>query len=632
LAGHWSIKTGWFKRLPFFIVLLFILSSCTATEPDQVRISQIVSMLDENPIGFGASINDRQTWDHLSQDIRFSTFISQAESELKTPIPALTDSLFFIYSKTGVRYKYQNPMNKRRSALETLTLAECLQNDGRYLVAIEKYLGAICSEVTWVYPAHDKKLDNFYGRIKEIDLSSALTSLRLGTVAHLLGDRLSEHSRNLVIENITHRVFEPYLTRLNSNNPFGWMTATHNWNSVCHAGVVGAALALLSDPNERALFIYGAEKYSPFYLSGFGDDGYCSEGLSYWNYGFGNYLQLAMAVEHATKGNIDLLTGSKWRKVAAFPLNLEMRDGVYPAFADCPVFIQPKARYMRELNRRFQFGDNRWESVDLSLGGSLYEIAAFEGDQFFADVESGIKKEHSGSHWFYDAGVLVSRADDPSGLSVALKGGHNDEHHNHNDVGSFVVACGKSRLLLDPGNERYSARTFSSKRYDSNVLNSFGHPVPRIGGDLQKSGAEACAIVIKQSSSSDADTLVLELSSAYDVESLKRLERTFVFSRKGGGRLEVVDRAEFSEPTPFELALITFDEFEEVNEKRLIVSDGENALTVVIDAGVHVFEISSQQIKEDVPIETLPTRIGAGLVDPVVHAVVKMIISPVVQK
>ena len=84
------------------------------------------------------------------------------------------------------------------------------------------------------------------------------------------------------------------------------MTATHNWNSVCHAGVVGAALALLSDPNERALFIYGAEKYSPFYLSGFGDDGYCSEGLSYWNYGFGNYLQLAMAVEHATKGNIDL--------------------------------------------------------------------------------------------------------------------------------------------------------------------------------------------------------------------------------------------------------------------------------------------------------------------------------------
>ena len=56
-----------------------------------------------------------------------------------------------------------------------------------------------------------------------------------------------------------------------------------------------------------------------------------------------------------------------------------------------------------------------------------------------------------------------------------MKGGHNAEQHNHNDVGSFIVALGHSTPLVDPGAEVYTGRTFSRRRYDSNVLNSFGH-------------------------------------------------------------------------------------------------------------------------------------------------------------
>lgn len=588
-------------------------------------------MLDEHPNGFGRPISDRAVWNRLAQKNQADDVIHQADLLKTKPIPVLTDSLFFIFSKTGVRYKYQTPMNKRRSTVEVLTLAECLQNQGRYLKTIEEYIQAICSEVTWIYPAHDKKLDNFYGRTISIDLSSALTSLRLATVVYLLENRLSQSTRDLLLENIRRRVFDPYLSRLDSDSTFRWMTSTANWNAVCHAGVVGAALTLLPDAYERALFIYGAEKYSPHYLSGFGDDGYCSEGLSYWNYGFGNYLLLAKAVDRATHGGVDLLAGEKWRNVAAFPLHLEMRDGVYPAFADCPVFIQPKARLMRALSRRFHFGYSRWEADDVLLSGSLYEIAAFELDPVDEALERSIQ-DAKGGHWFYDAGVLIGRADDSRGLSVALKGGHNDEHHNHNDVGSFVVACGKSRLLLDPGNERYSARTFSAKRYDSNVLNSFGHPVPRIGGMLQKSGAEARAVVLKQSSSSHADTLVLDLTSAYDVESLHRLQRTFIFSHTGQGELQIIDRADFSQPTEFETALITLDEFEKLSNKQIFISNAENALFVDIDAGGRAFDIFSQKINEDLPIETPPTRIGVALAEPAVNAVVKMTIKPNVRK
>jgi hypothetical protein len=78
--------------------------------------------------------------------------------------------------------------------------------------------------------------------------------------------------------------------------------------------------------------------------------------------------------------------------------------------------------------------------------------------------------------WFENAGILICRpaANSSSQMAVALKGGHNNEHHNHNDVGSFVVVSGDRPLLLDPGGEVYTARTFSSRRYESNVLNSFG--------------------------------------------------------------------------------------------------------------------------------------------------------------
>ena len=100
--------------------------------------------------------------------------------------------------------------------------------------------------------------------------------------------------------------------------------------------------------------------------------------------------------------------------------------------------------------------------------------------------------------WFEDAGVLIARPaqDSDAVLGVALKGGHNAEHHNHNDVGSYVVVVKDRAVLLDPGSEVYTARTFSAQRYESKLLNSFGHPVPVVAGQLQQTGREAHAEVL----------------------------------------------------------------------------------------------------------------------------------------
>ncbi len=203
-------------------------------------------------------------------------------------------------------------------------------------------------------------------------------------------------------------------------------------------------------------------------------------------------------------------------------------------------------------------------------------------------------------------------------MAVALKGGHNAEHHNHNDVGSFVVLCGEQLMLLDPGTEVYTARTFSNRRYESNLLNSWGHSVPVVAGKLQRPGADARAKVLDTAFTEESDALQLDLSSAYGCPELKKLERTFVYSRAGTGMLTVTDRVEFETPQSFSTALITTGSVNQTDQRTLTISIAEEELLVEIDCGGLPFSVKTEQICEDSPIK--PTRIGIELDRPVTSA------------
>ena len=142
-------------------------------------------------------------------------------------------------------------------------------------------------------------------------------------------------------------------------------------------------------------------------------------------------------------------------------------------------------------------------------------------------------------------------------LSVAVKGGNNGEHHNHNDVGTYYLVSGGKLVSGDPGGEQYTARTFSPRRYESKVLSSYAQPVPVVGGHLQSAGAKFAAKVLETDFSDVRDKVVLDISGAYEVKSLKLLVRTFVFDREAK-TFTVSDRVEFSEPTDFEEVYTTF--------------------------------------------------------------------------
>jgi hypothetical protein len=231
--------------------------------------------------------------------------------------------------------------------------------------------------------------------------------------------------------------------------------------------------------------------------------------------------------------------------------------------------------------------------------------------------------------WFPEGGVLISRPGPGNpAFAVCLKGGHNAEHHNHNDVGSFSVIAGRSAVIADTGAEVYTARTFSGKRYDSDALNSFGHAVPVVAGQWQKTGADARGRVLRTEFTEAEDAIVLDLSSAYAVAALQKLERSFSFRRGKQPTLTVKDEFAFSTPQSFETALVTWGECQQTAPGELLLTDGQDAVRVRIETGGVAFTVSTERLKADYHRSAKPLRVGIALKEPAAQGAVTMVITP----
>ncbi len=620
-----------------FAVPLWSTEVSAGDAPDPDRTSELAEMLPASPVGVGRPIGDRRAWEAAAAAAEFRELVPEAERLMTQPIPEASDELYLDFSRTGNRTRYQRVRSQRHSRFAALALAECIENRGRFVPAIEEAIRAVCSEKSWVYPAHDRALGNFKGTLIDIDLGSSATSWNLATVDYWLGEKLSGQTRSLIQSELERRTFKPFESYVTTGRPrMWWPTGTNNWNAVCLAGVTGSALAMIESPQRRAFFVAAAEEYVQNFLSGFTPDGYCSEGVGYWNYGFGHYVLLAETVLQATGGRVDFMEAPKVPQIARFGVRMEVAPGIYPPFADCHVGSRPDPRLMACLSRRFGWGLRDVERQGLlSAGGPSTRLFTVGLHGFPNSASKRPPAETAAAaqplrDWFADAGVLICRPalDARDGLAVALKGGHNSEHHNHNDVGSFVVALAGKTPLVDPGSEVYTRRTFSGERYQSGVLNSLGHPVPLVAGKLQKTGRSAAAKLVNTEFIDQADTIVLDLRAAYDVKDLTKLERTFVFSRQGTGGLTVVDEVEFAAPQSFGTALVTFSGWRRADTDDLVVGEGRGAVRVHVDTGGSEFEIEPEKIDEDLPGGRVPTRLGINLTEPVRVATVTLTIAP----
>ena len=634
-------------------------SAPTLPVPTQEQIDEIAVMLPATPQGIGRPITDRAAWAVAAQQPKFQKQEINAAKFVNEPTPALTDALFNDLKVTGRQDTYLDPFRRRTSRLVAFVVAECIQNKGTYLPAIESELNAILDEKSWATPGSIMSpwADHRYGGLDCIDLATAARAWTLATTDYWLGDKLNPETRQRLRAEMKHRVFDLYEDAIKTGNPhWFWMTSKTNWNAVCTAGVLGAALAILPDPKERALFIKAAEiSMEKYYLAGFPDDGFDAEGLGYWDYGFGSYLCLSESIYEATAGKTNLFAGQKIRQIALFPRHFEIVDGAFPAFGDSGAV---RTRGIQEavdgalldfINQRWNMG---WTDLDptktnmyanhpagdrlFGFGIFGFPLPSYGGTGVLGSPPFGSETAQGGQRFFFKReSVFISRSQRPSQphIGLALKGGDNGGNHGHNDNGTYVAVCNGVALIVDPGMEMYTANSFGPRRYESMFNNSYGHDVPYVGNTLQSTGPTAQGKIVNTAFTRDKDTVIMDLTASYPVASLQKLTRTYVLDRTKPC-IEITDEAWFSEPTSFGSALVTVYDWKEEAPGVFFLSHQKAAVraTISVDHGTIVN-------KPEPIIGFLPPgdpllyglkaeRLGVNLAEPVTHVVMHTLIVP----
>ena len=531
---------------------------------------------------------DKEFWGKLKSHPQYEKLMARAGAMVAEPLVSPLP-LYLECSQTGNRVNYERQYFKFRH-FGPLVVAYCTTGKAEYLKNIEDRIRLILSLPSWILPAHDRELKAYKGEEVLVDLFSANIGGELATTLYIMEPVLNKKLVADTKKAIFHHVITPIEEVLEGKcepERFWWLNGSNNWNPVCKRGVIAAMLRIGMEKERidriMKLFFDNFEKY----MASFGNEGYCDEGMAYWGGSCGEYLIIAALLKQYDRRDV-LSSEPRMLKAIMYPENIMMAPGFFPAYTDCSINAKPEM-YTLQL-RDILLGKRKGFSDDIELGESIVSICLrlfYPSD----NTPAVIQNEEPYSK-FADAGAFVMRQQPGSPLSVSFKGGNNRESHNHNDVGTYIVAVDGVPLVLDPGGEIYSARTFSPRRYECKLLNSYGHSVPRINGRLQTNrvGDDAfnppknltpveyiCGVLLEQKFSAGYGMAKFDISRVYNhIPEVKKLERTFVFDRSNGGSFTVSDVAEFSKLTEFENAVITLGEVKKLEENKYLITWDSN--------------------------------------------------------
>ncbi|MGQ9649370.1 MAG: heparinase II/III domain-containing protein [Phycisphaerae bacterium] len=452
--------------------------------------------------------------------------ILEAVKSNSAEIPVTTYTQYREFRKSGDRQPYQKPYFEKRALLAKAVLAAWLQGDLASADSVNDLVWNICEETNWVIPAHES--------VGEIDLCAAETAATLAFTELLIGPNLPEEIRTRLREEVQRRVIKPYLDH---GSKFWWNNGANNWTGVC-AGSIGQVLLILEpDPERQARGLaLVVDQLNRFIDRAFEEDGACTEGIGYWNYGLSHFVIFAEMFKARTGGAVDLLVGDKIRKVAGYPGSMAIGQHAFASFSDSheegAVLPFLAARLGDRCGRSDLFAQASDKPEEGRLGWVLCNLLWY-GDRPRPEpiIEDAILPR---------AGVArrVGKTGDQAVILVA-KAGNNAEQHNHNDVGSFVLRIGETTFLCDPGAGLYNAAYFGPQRYENVFASSYGHSVPRIGGMQQKPGAQYRGAL----EVTPDGTVRIDMHEAYGIAQLRRFQRTFRLDHDG--RVTMTDELRF---------------------------------------------------------------------------------------
>ncbi len=488
---------------------------------------------------------------------RIARIVAEAENMLESPIPMLTASLYREYVTCGNRVNYESPYFRRRDMAVRLAAAEAYEKKGRFAEKLMDVVWAIMEESSWVIPAHlylhnfgaEYTLPPVYGNNFNhgIDLFAAATGATLASVLYLASEALDGITPIICDKircSLRERIIRPFL-----ESPFWWTgdngNRVNNWNPWILSNVLLVAALTEESMLVREQVVNMSMRRLDNFISWYKPDGGCDEGPSYWGAAGASLFDCLELIEDMSAGRLTVYDIDIVKNIGDYIYKVNIDGTSFVNFADCSPKLSPSpsllVRFGTKCNSEFltSFGKKQAAHGDFFFSSNhMYRSLKTLVSPVLAAESCPMPR----ACYLPDLKVMTARetSDSAKGTFVAVKGGSNDEMHNHNDVGNFVVYRNGRPVIIDTGVGVYTKQTFSADRYKLWFMQSGYHNLPSFDGvDQRVGGAYASRDEVYDES---IPSFRAELANAYPKEAgLKSLVREV---RLDGGRVTVKDSFE----------------------------------------------------------------------------------------
>jgi hypothetical protein len=500
---------------------------------------------------------DRQFWENISTPLR-KDYIERAESYLdySWPVVKATDFLEIIRSGERRQDVYAAPSR----ALNSLVIGELVEGKGRFIDQIINAVWYYSEQTWWGWSAHLslQKASSGLPDINEptVDLGVSEIASDLSFTLYLFKDEFDKiHpliSKRLKQE-LKSKVMIPYFERTD----FWYMGfkggRPNNWNPWINNNMLNCFLLIEDDPVRKVSEVQKIVNSLDKFLNGYSDDGGCDEGPSYWG-AAGALLYESLAIlKNATGGKFDVYSNPLIRNIGMYFYKVNIHAPYFINFADADAKTEGSPGSVYGFGKAIN--DTRMQQFGAYLahldgwGKSIFSGKICEQIEDIVLLPEIIKAEEKealvSDFWLPQTEIAGARDLEGSfkGFFFGAKGGFNAESHNHNDVGSCVLYFDGKPCLIDLGREEYTAKTFSSRRYEIWTMQSGYHNLPVINGIDQKDGAEFKAKNTSFFVNEKTASFSTDIASAYPVKAMvKKWIRTYVLER--GKSFTVSDKFE----------------------------------------------------------------------------------------
>lgn len=555
---------------------------------------------------------DRNYWSSLPAPTQ-QAILATANRDLGQPWPALPATVALNFKRNGNRTSYEQPSFARRTRLRIAVLAESIEAKGRFLDDILDGIWLVCEETFWGVSAHigAQKAGVGLPDVTEpvVDLFAAETANTMAWIDYLIAPQLESISP-LLRPRIAHEVRRRVLLPCRERIDFWWMgldpalsRTMNNWNPWINSNWLTAVLHFEHDPALRAADIHKIITSTDRFLDAYHPDGGCDEGPGYWGRAGASLFDVLDLLHSASAGKLDFFSIPLVREIGAYIYRAHIAGSWYVNFADAPARVHPDAnlvfRYGQRIQDPLMTAHGAWlaashkaspaaERADVGAMGRTLDALFHHKELEQASVNA--QPPLVGAVNLPGTQVCAARMKQGStqGFYVAAKGGHNAESHNHNDLGNFIVFHDGNPVLIDIGVETYTAKTFSSRRYEIWTMQSAWHNCPTINGVMQSAGRrfEARNFLATED---PQPSVSMDLQAAYPPEAgVNRYSRTITLNR-ASSQVELKDSFDLARRQSLELSLITIRAPRIEGPGRLSLDGGflvtfDPALTPVLDS------------------------------------------------